>query len=62
MTQTTWILELVEDPETGDLVLEFPDELIKSQGWQFGDTLSWEIDPDSQNLTLRKINPEDVST
>ena len=40
--QTSWIVELEEDPETGDLVLPIPPQLLKDLGWKPGDTLDWE--------------------
>lgn len=50
---TTWIVELEEDPETGDLVLPIPPELMKELGWDIGDTLTWDIDQE-ENMTLTK--------
>lgn len=32
-----------EDPETGDLLLPIPPQLLESMGWKEGDTLDWEI-------------------
>lgn len=40
--QTTWIIELEEDPDTGELFMQLPQELIDDLGWQIGDTLNWE--------------------
>jgi hypothetical protein len=37
-----------EDPETGDLLLPFPEELLTKLGWKEGDTLSWKTDKDGQ--------------
>jgi hypothetical protein len=37
----TWIVELQEDPETGDFFMDIPLEVLESQGWELGDTLSW---------------------
>ena len=33
-TKQVWIVELEEDPETGDLIMPLPMELIESQGWK----------------------------
>lgn len=41
MTNTSWTVILEEDPETGDLILPLPEELLKLQGWASGDTLEW---------------------
>ncbi len=37
----TWTITVEEDPETGDLVLPFPEDFLKETGWQEGDTLTW---------------------
>jgi hypothetical protein len=37
----SWTLDIKEDPETGDAILEFPEDLLKETGWQEGDTLTW---------------------
>jgi len=50
-----WTVTVEEDPETGDLILPFPEDLLKIQGWKEGDTLKWEyIDDDC--LSLKKTN------
>jgi hypothetical protein len=48
-----WTLTVQEDPETGDHILEFPDDLMESAGWKEGDTLEW-IDNKDGSWTLRK--------
>jgi len=48
-----WILDVKEDPESGDLILEFPDDLMTSSGWKIGDTIEW-IDNKDGSWTLRK--------
>ena len=37
----SWTLEVEEDPETGDAILKFPEDLLETTGWQEGDTLNW---------------------
>ena len=39
--KTSWTLEIKEDPETGELILEFPKDLLETAGWAEGDTLIW---------------------
>jgi len=53
---TRWIVQLEEDPETGDLVMPFPPELLAELGWGVGDTLTWEpsVDKESYRLTKKK--------
>lgn len=52
--ETTWIITLEEDPETGDLVLPLSDEIMQAAGLEIGDELTWDIDPDTQSVTLTK--------
>lgn len=51
----SWILEVKEDPDTGDSILEFPPEVLKQVGWKEGDTISWK-DNDDGSWTLSKKN------
>ena len=39
--ENKWTITLEEDPETGDLILPLPQELLDTQGWKEGDTLDW---------------------
>lgn len=41
MNDTHWTITLEEDPDTGDLILPLPPELLEKQGWKEGDTLEW---------------------
>lgn len=52
--ETTWVITLEEDPDTGDLVMPLPDELLKSQGWNIGDILTWDVDSKTGSVTLSK--------
>ena len=52
--ETTWIVTLEEDPETGDLVLPLSDEIMKAAGLAIGDELTWDIDAENQSVTLTK--------
>jgi hypothetical protein len=38
---TTKTLNVVEDPDTGELLLDLGNELCAELGWQVGDTLEW---------------------
>lgn len=44
MNETTWVVELEEDPETGDLIMPLPPALLQDLGWKIGDTLLWNVD------------------
>jgi hypothetical protein len=41
MSDTHWTIIVEEDPDTGDLILPLPPELLEKQGWKEGDTLEW---------------------
>tara|TARA_B100000927_G_scaffold291486_1_gene293940 strand:- start:8007 stop:8174 length:168 start_codon:yes stop_codon:yes gene_type:complete len=48
-----YILPIEEDEESGELLLNLPDELLDEMGWYFGDELEYSIEDDQ--LTLRKF-------
>ena len=49
-----YVVELDQDPDSGDLLMPFPPALLKQLGWKEGDTLSWDIDEATGEVTLRK--------
>lgn len=49
----SWTITLEEDPETGDLVLPFTDEILQTVGWKEGDVVEW-IDNKDGTWTLVK--------
>lgn len=53
ISETSWIINLEEDPETGDLILPLPNELLATQNWQIGDTLVWDITDGVASLTKK---------
>ncbi len=52
----SYIITLEKDPETGDLVLPLPDELLKEAGWKTGDTLDWNDNGDG-TFSMTKKEP-----
>ena len=56
MTKDTlkWTLEVVEDSESGELLLQFPEEFLDMQGWKEGDILEWEDNKDG-TWSLKKV-------
>jgi hypothetical protein len=38
---TRWTVTVEEDPETGELILPLPSDMLTMQGWGDGDTLEW---------------------
>jgi bifunctional DNA-binding transcriptional regulator/antitoxin component of YhaV-PrlF toxin-antitoxin module len=52
-----YIIELEEDPESGDLIMPLSDEILKEAGWSEGDTLEW-IDNKDGSYTLKKTDTQ----
>ena len=59
MTQN-WIVELTEDPETKDLLLPFPEDILKLMDWEEGTVLCWEITTNNTLLIKKKEDIEEV--
>jgi hypothetical protein len=50
---------LIEDPETGDLVMPFPEGMCDELGWEIGDALQWHVHEDGTfSLTKAKTDQE----
>jgi hypothetical protein len=56
MTQN-WIVEFTEDPETKDLLLPFPEDMLKTLDWEEGTIVCWEIT--TNGLSLKKMEKKD---
>jgi hypothetical protein len=41
-----WTVLTKEDPETGDVILPFPDDMLQQLGWLEGDVLDFDIKDD----------------
>lgn len=52
-TTTTWQVTLESIPDSEDLALPLPQELLDLKGWQEGDELEW-IDNENGTWTLKK--------
>lgn len=52
----SWTITVEEDPETGELLLPLPADLLVMQGWVEGDTLEWSDNKDG-SWTLSKVTP-----
>ena len=57
-----WTLTPEEDPETGDLILTFPPELLEKVGWQEGDTLNWSVRDDGSVYLTKKEVDDNIAT
>jgi len=52
-----WIVELIEDPDTKDLLLPFPEDVLKLMDWEEGTVVCWEIT--TNGLSLKKMEKKD---
>lgn len=57
MNNTIWTVTVEEDPETGEIILPLPQELLESKGWKDGDEFEW-IDNRDGTWTLEKVDTE----
>lgn len=48
------IVTIEEDPETGELFLPLPEEILNILGVKIGDTLVWEIEEDGTTSIKKK--------
>jgi hypothetical protein len=56
-----WTVTLETDPETGELIMPFPPDMLAQVGWDFGDTLIWE-DMNNGSWSLRKKDGTSTDT
>ena len=54
LTLKNWTVNVVEDPETGDLILPLPTDLLEEAGWKEGDELIWADRDDGSWLLTKK--------
>ena len=53
----SWTVTIEEDPETGDLILPLPQDLLNMQGWVEGDTLEW-VDNKDGTWCIQKVKSD----
>lgn len=51
---SSWTVEVEEDPKTGELLLQLPEDMLKINGWVEGTELEW-VDQGDGSWTLKKI-------
>jgi len=54
----SWTVTTEEDPDTGDVILPIPPELLDQMGWQEGDTLKWDDNHDGSFTLAKKEETE----
>lgn len=42
MVENKWTIEVIKDPDTGELMLPLPTDLLAQMGWTVGTELFWE--------------------
>jgi len=55
-----WTVELQEDPDTKELVLPIPIDILSQMGWSENTELWWEID--GGNIIIKEQNESETST
>lgn len=53
MSEFSKFCQLIEDPETGDLILDLGPEVFDQLGWRAGDQLEW-LDNKDGTWTIKK--------
>ena len=56
----TWTVELQEDPETKNLLLPFPEDMLKTLDWEEGTVICWEITTDNKIFLKKKEDSEKI--
>jgi hypothetical protein len=54
-----WIVEIEEDPDTGELMLPFPPDLLNQMGWTEGTELWWDVQDNGQVMIREKKENDD---
>lgn len=54
MNTQTWTVTVEEDPETKELILPLPEDMLTTLGWVDGDELEW-IDNNDGTWSLKKV-------
>jgi hypothetical protein len=58
---TTWKVQLEQDPETGELILPIPVDLLSQMGWIEGTELFWNDNEDGTfSLKEKKNEPSET--
>lgn len=51
--RTSWLLTVEEDKDTGDYILNFPEDFLEQVDWKPGDLIDW-IDLNDGTWQLKK--------
>ena len=50
------IVTLQEDPDTGEIIIQLPPEMLESLGWDIGDTLAWGVQDNGSIILSKREN------
>lgn len=56
----SWAVTLEQDPETGELLLPFPVDLLNQMGWSEGTDIFWDVQ-DNGSIIIREKKPDDTT-
>lgn len=54
-----WETTVFKDPNSDDLMIEFPADLLEKAGWKVGDMIHWEIIKEGHSAILTKVSNKD---
>jgi len=60
MSQPNWTVTLEEDPDTGEVILPLPNDMLSQLGWTEGATIYW-IDNKTGTFTLTDKEQDVIS-
>jgi hypothetical protein len=55
---TRYTLPVVEDPDTGELMIEFTEEVLQELDWGLGTVLQWTDNEDGTWTLAKKVDDE----
>ena len=50
----SWAVTLEQDPETGELILPFPADLLSQMGWSEGTDIFWDVQDNGSVIISEK--------
>jgi len=53
--EKTWVVPVEQDPHSDELLITFPDDLLKKVDWKEGDVIEWHDNGDGTWTLKRKL-------
>lgn len=57
-----WEATVIKDPDSDDLMIEFPPDLLEYFGWKVGDSINWELNKEGDGAILTKANNDESTS